>query len=221
MNIRTILGIAATVAFIFLLMHSYYSPKTISNPLARALNDTIRTTRDALNRETASKLTLVADKESLNTLLQSKDGLLKDKEEEIKRLMKATKNTVGGAYVKTITKDSIVDRPVYIDTTTHTYVYRGEDKWFSYRATASPDSLVLGYKVTNEYVMKQERVKGGIETVIKNLNPHTSVQEVLSYKVEYPVKKWGIGVSIGYGISTDFKPRPFIGITIQRTLIHF
>lgn len=194
----------------------------VNTALAKALADTLRTTRDSLGRETANKLTLISDIATLNTLLQNKNGLLQGKDDEIKRLMKGTKKTEDATYIKNNTTDSVTSKPVYVDTTNHIYKYQGEDKWFRYQAMASPEVLLLKYSVTNEYVLRHDKVKDGVETTIKNMNPHTATEEVISYKTAYPApKKWNLSIGVGYGVSTDLRPRPFIGITVGKSLIRF
>jgi len=221
MTTKTWLLIAALVLIIVIQFTGIFTPKEISSNLAKALQDTLHITRDSLNRQEAHILTLISDKKSLTAILNSNKGLLAGKDEEITRLMNK-KGSTDASYVKMVTRDSVVQVPYYVDTISHIYKTKGEDKWLKYSATASPDSFSIFTQVTNEYVLSHDKVKDGEIVSVKNMNPHTTVEELISYKVAYPApKKWSVGVGVGYGVSSDLKVRPFVGVTIQRVLIRF
>jgi hypothetical protein len=60
--------------------------------------------------------------------------------------------------------------------------------------------------------------------VVTTDNPYTGVIDISSIKLDVPkVKKWGIGVSAGYGVSIAKKPMmfPYIGFGISRNIIRF
>jgi hypothetical protein len=64
--------------------------------------------------------------------------------------------------------------------------------------------------------------KNSVSVVIDN--PYVTVNSVSSIKLDIPkVKKWGIGVQVGYGISIAKKPTmfPYIGFGVSRNFIRF
>lgn len=179
-----------------------------------AYADSLRTYKDALGRERAQRLEIQESAKNVNDLLASRN-------EEIKRLMKADKKTITVTHVETVTRDSIIERPYFVDTSRHIIKSKGGDKWFQYEAIATPDSFKLAHITKNEFVMRQDRVKNGTELTITNLNPYTSVKEMVTYRIpDPPQKKFNVSLSVGYG-ATPNGLKPFVGVTVGKTLIRF
>jgi len=227
-NIQKILLGAVALVIALAMGLSYYAGKKsapgVDTKLITALQDSLRVSRDSAGKETAKRLQLESDAKSLNALIQNQNGLLKGKDEQIKRLMKATPKTNDATYVVTDTEDSVTSAPVTVDTVAHEYRYLGWDKWFQYDVTAGPEHIKLNYKTHNEFVVKHERVKNGIETTVTNLNPNTSTKEIISYTTQIPKpKRFSVGPVVGVGVNTinPTKPSVFVGVGVTYSLIRF
>ena len=100
--------------------------------------------------------------------------------------------------------------------------------WVVGSTKATEDSTQISLKVRNEYsVIIGEESQGWFKSKkpfveIINQNPYSETKSLRTYQVQLPKPKYfGIGPIIGYGISTDFKFQPFIGVGIQYNLIKF
>jgi hypothetical protein len=60
------------------------------------------------------------------------------------------------------------------------------------------------------------------KVTISTNDPYIGIIDIKSAKFDFPKeKKYSIGLQIGYGISNQFKPTPYIGIGISRNIFSF
>ena len=214
-----------------------YESKEQAN-LVSSLNDTIKTWKDK-NNLSHSKI------EVIETINPNDFIKLKSKDEDIQKLQQLVSNyksklkKQGSATIfettieiedKVTTKvDSIVypkdglivKKPVY----NSSFNLGG---WVVGSTKATEDSTQISLKVRNEYsVIIGEESQGWFKSKkpfveIINQNPYSETKSLRTYQVQLPKPKYfGVGPIIGYGISTDFKFQPFIGIGVQYNLIKF
>lgn len=109
-----------------------------------------------------------------------------------------------------------------------TYGFEDNNKWYQLKGRISYDSTKIEIAIHNEYlVLLKSKRKGlfGSTPVVEviNQNPYSSITDLKSIKIDNQIKnkRGGIGLSIGYGISYDFKSKPFIGVSYNYNLIRF
>lgn len=113
--------------------------------------------------------------------------------------------------VKTVVKDSIIEVK---------YV----DDWIDL-STEISDSAKIDLVVTNKYdvVIGDE---GGLFkskpfVQITNLNPYSKVTDMKTYRVKVKQKRFGIGIQLGFGVGSDMKFSPYLGIGVNYNIIKF
>lgn len=75
-------------------------------------------------------------------------------------------------------------------------------------ALSMVDTLTFWHNYEREGLFK----KGALTVYAKNANPYITLKGLKSYAVIDPKpRRIGLGALAGYGISTDLKPRPYIG----------
>jgi hypothetical protein len=156
---------------------------------------------------------------------------IKTKDEEIVRLQEVAKgyekklrkpgssvtNTVVETKVDTITEtivDTVETHPVYS--------FSFKDKWVNYSGVANKDSTKLRLSIINEYstIVGWDRKQKRWFTDVVNYNDYSEVKSIRTYQTKVPKPKtWAIGIVGAYGVSTDLKPKPFIGAGIMKTIL--
>ena len=86
------------------------------------------------------------------------------------------------------------------------------------------DSLLISWKTvkTGGFLNR----KSYLQLDVKNSNPYNTITQAKAYRVPPPdPKKWGIGISAGWGYGFNTSGAqwgyPIIGVTVQRTFIRF
>lgn len=89
----------------------------------------------------------------------------------------------------------------------------------SFLRLQSYDTVTVLWKRVNEGSVFNRRHL--LQLDVSTANPDTKVYGLKAYRVEEKKKSWGIGLQVGYGLSTTMKPAPFIGVGITKTIIRF
>lgn len=104
------------------------------------------------------------------------------------------------------------------------------DGWVYGQSVATKDSTTLDLKIKNDYTLVIGREPQGFLGLgkpktfaqVTNKNPYTETQSLRTYQVTLPKpKKFSVGPFVGYGVGSDFKFEPFIGVGVQYNLINF
>lgn len=96
-----------------------------------------------------------------------------------------------------------------------------ENLWTDIYISKMNDSFKINLKLKNEFIVNIKQtgfLKNNIKVDVISYNPSTKVKTVTSYFKKSSKYNISIGPAIGYGLSTDFKPSYFIGISIQYNL---
>jgi len=155
--------------------------------------------------------------------------LLQVKVSEYKKLLTKAGNSVVvfkdkvvlDTFVNTIVNtrlDTIID----VDTVYKQYVdysFEFVDKWISFNASVNTDTSKFTLDINNEYSLFVNNKKGYVE--IENLNPYGKVEDIKMYSNKLKRKKFGLGVHLGYGLNSEFKLLPYLGVGLSYNIIKF
>lgn len=164
------------------------------------------------------------------------DILMKDKElSELQELIKKYKiknknNSVVNVKAETkfentqaISKDSIE-----FNGRTVANIYKFNDDWISADVYSDTDSIHLSAVVRNSYAVilhdSRKNIFSKSKTVahVINRNPYTEVSSMKAYYVESPpIKKFGVGPNVSYGISSEGKQQVYFGVGVNYNLLRF
>lgn len=90
----------------------------------------------------------------------------------------------------------------------------------SYMRLTALDTITVVWKNVREGSIFNR--KHFLQLDVSNANPHVKTTGLQAYRIpEKKPKKWSIGLQAGYGVSTDLKPEPYIGIGLSRSIIRF
>ena len=194
--------------------------------LISAINDTLTKVR-MKNLEEKATITTLETKDAKSFVdLKIRDSeiiilqqTVKDYAKKLKAGSSVTNTTTETTVIKTIRDTMYFAKPTDVYPT---YKSTFEDKWIKYSTIANSDSTHLNLKVTNEYSVIVGKDKGKPFVDVINKNPYSTTTKLRTFQVSIPSpKKFGIGISIGAGISKDLKPAPYIGVGLNYNLIRF
>jgi opacity protein-like surface antigen len=181
------------------------------------LLDSLHKTTNKLGQEISSRKVL---KESYSDLKRQ----ARSSNDEIKRLKSIVdKKTQTAVIIKnhTIIKEIAKTDTIYKDVLGWPiYKTDKKDRWKEYSIVSGRDSTTLNIKLLNEYEIKHQWKKSHLELTVKNLNPNTYTDNIISYTVQERKKKIGLGVQAGYGVGRN-GITPYIGIGISYNIIRF
>lgn len=190
-----------------------------------AMNDSLKVIRNRDSSTTATIKSVVFSNFKQFQKIKSQDSL-------IVRLQKLNKKTQSGiafneetkisdkAPTKIIEKDTVYqDNLVYIYPE-YRHIYN--NKWYNAESITNKDTGFLSIKIRNEYDVSVELGARGYVAVVTSHNPYTQTKEVRSVIIpKDSPKKFGIGIQGGYGFSTDFKPKPYVGVGISYSILRW
>ena len=203
--------------------------------LNEALQDTVQVWKgkDGLNR---AKITVLETRDSEDFIkLATKDSAVLALQQEVKDMKR---------YLRRQGSVTNFDSNTDIDTSSPTEVVDNPDKpefpsykskfnlngWVVGESFATVDSTFLDLKIKNSYSLTVGREptgflglgKGTAFAQVRNDNPYSITSELRTYQVSLPPpKKFGIGVFVGYGISSDLKIGPLIGAGVSYNILRF
>jgi hypothetical protein len=162
------------------------------------------------------------------TKLTLSEGIVKKLQEEVKKYKNNTVTSVvfqtNTVFDTTFQTDTMYSR--ITDTILHkeeiAYGFSFNDSWVKVNGTVDSKTTELSVEMTNEYGVTVKKKKGKYEAIVSNKNPYSTVKDMAAYSLSMPKpKRFGIGVSVGYGITSNLKPTPYIGVGLSYNLIRF
>ena len=100
-----------------------------------------------------------------------------------------------------------------------TYSFEYKDRWVSFNAAVDMDNSKFTLESKNEYSIFVNNKKGYVE--VQSLNPYSKVEDIKMYSNKIKRKRFGLGVHVGYGMTSDLQLRPYLGLGISYNLINF
>lgn len=187
-----------------------------SKRLIEQLNDSLRSYRDKEGKMISRISTIEVDNMSFFKQLEVKDKTIR----ELQKLVK--KGTLAASIIKTETKVDTVFRTTNIkDTVNVTYETDFDIQgWIWGTVAMNRYTTSLRVFTRDQYDIRLSKEKDGTYIDVINHNPFSTTQEVRSVYKLPKQKKFGIGVSLGYGM-TSYGLSPYIGLGINYNLINF
>lgn len=187
-----------------------------SKRLIEQLNDSLQSYKDKEGKMISRISTIEVDNMSFFKQLQVKDKTIS----ELQKLVK--KGTLAASIIKTETKVDTVFRTTKIkDTVNITYETDFDVQgWIWGTVAMNRDTTSLRVFTRDQYDIRLSKEKDGTYIDVINHNPFSTTQEVRSVYKLPKQKKFGIGVNLGYGM-TSYGLSPYIGLGINCNLINF
>ena len=187
-----------------------------SKRLIEQLNDSLQSYRDKEGKMISRISTIEVDNMSFFKQLQVKDKTIS----ELQKLVK--KGTFAASIIKTETKVDTVFKTTKIkDTVNITYETDFDVQgWIWGTVSMNKDTTSLRVFTRDQYDIRLSKEKDGTYIDVINHNPFSTTQEVRSVYKLPKQKKFGIGVNLGYGM-TSYGLSPYIGLGINYNLINF
>lgn len=159
--------------------------------------------------------------------IDSQDSLIKELQKQVKDYKKQINS--GGSVTVVTGETNVIETVVtHYDTifqsSIDTYYlqrrFSFEDRWIDLNGIVRDDSTTFNLKVRNEYTFVVGKKKGNHFVEIINHNPYSVTTDMKSYTTLIPIKKFGIGFQIGYGLTLKgFSP--YVGIGLNYSFIRF
>ena len=211
-----LLGLILLISLMF--KECTYKQREIdTRKLIAQLNDSLVSYRDKEGKLISKISSIEVDNMNFFKQLEVKDKTIK----ELQNLVK--KGTLMASILKTETKvDTIVKTKIVKD---------GEEDimfetdfnlkdWIWGTISMDKDTTAMVLFVRNQYDITLSKEKEGTYVNVSNNNPFSVTKEIRSvYKLPKP-KKFGVGISAGYGITAQGLS-PYIGVGINYNLINF
>ena len=187
-----------------------------SKKLIAQLNDSLQSYRDKEGKMISRISTIEVDNMSFFKQLEVKDKTIR----ELQKLVK--KGTLAASIIKTETKVDTVFRTTNIkDTVNVTYETDFDVRgWIWGTVAINRDTTALRIFTRDQYDIRLSKEKDGTYIDVINHNPFSTTQEVRSVYKLPKQKKFGIGVNLGYGM-TSYGLSTYIGLGINYNLINF
>lgn len=215
--IYTIFIIAAILSYITFFSYTVYKDRNYSSSRIESLTDSIQYYKDNYN-VLHSKISII---EADNfTKINSKDKDI----QELQELVKRYKNVQAATVIKTETKvvEKIVNKPVLETISKETAYYSKFDlEGFVWgEIIAKKDSTDLILNIRNDFNIVSHYEKGKLVLDVSDKNPYSITKSQRSYINLPKQKKWGLGISAGYGANKNGLS-PYIGLGVNYNLLSF
>lgn len=215
--IYTIFIIAVILSYIFFFSYTVYKDRNYSSSRIESLTDSIQYYKDSYN-VLHSKISII---EADNfTKINSKDKDI----QELQELVKKYKNVQAATVIKTETKivEKIVNKPILDTVSKETAYYSKFDlEGFVWgEIIAKKDSTDLILNIRNDFNIVSHYDKGKLVLDVSDKNPYSITKSQRSYINLPKRKKWGLGISAGYGANKNGLS-PYIGLGVNYNLLSF
>jgi preprotein translocase subunit YajC len=189
--------------------------------LINSLEDRITVWIDA-NQQSHAKISVIeTENTKLFTQLQLKDEELVQLQEEVKKYKDRLKEQGSITLFKTETKFDTIYR-TNIDYTTNNWCDTVNNNWMYLRYCIEDSNAKFNLNIRNEYEVIIGREKKLTYAEVINKNPYTETTSVRTYQVSLPKqKRFGVGPTIGVGLTHDLKFRCYLGIGLHYNIIQF
>lgn len=234
-NLNVILLLGVIVLGLFLYLEKCQSKRSgdkDSIALVNALQDSVKHYKNKYDQSVATISVIQTESAKSFTRLKLMDDELKALQAVVKDYSGKLKagNSVTNALIETVAKlnsrpttiiqagdtlitDSLIYvYPTYLDTITN--------EWITLESKMNRDTAIHNLKVQNKFsaIVGLDKGKPFVDLITDN--PYTTVKQLRTYQVKMPKpKKFGIGINVSYGISDDFKPKPYIGLGVQYNIL--
>ena len=215
--IYTIFIIAVILSYITFFSYTVYKDRNYSSSRIESLTDSIQYYKDSYN-VLHSKISII---EADNfTKINSKDKDI----QELQELVKKYKNVQAATVLKTETKvvEKIVNKPILDTISKETAYYSKFDlEGFVWgEIIAKKDSTDLILNIRNDFNIVSHYEKGKLVLDVSDNNPYSITKSQRSYINLPKQKKWGLGISVGYGANKNGLS-PYIGLGVNYNLLSF
>ena len=215
--IYTIFIIAVILSYITFFSYTVYKDRNYSSSRIESLNDSIQYYKDSYN-VLHSKISII---EADNfTKINSKNKDI----QELQELVKRYKNVQAATVIKTETKvvEKIVNKPILDTISKETAYYSKFDlEGFVWgEIIAKKDSTDLILNIRNDFNIVSHYEKGKLVLDVSDKNPYSITKSQRSYINLPKQKKWGLGISAGYGANKNGLS-PYIGLGVNYNLLSF
>lgn len=215
--IYTVFIIAVILSYITFFSYTVYKDRNYSSSRIESLTDSIQYYKDSYN-VLHSKISII---EADNfTKINSKDKDI----QELQELVKRYKNVQAATVIKTETKivEKIVNKPILDTISKETAYYSKFDlEGFVWgEIIAKKDSTDLILNIRNDFNIVSHYEKGKLVLDVSDKNPYSITKSQRSYINLPKQKKWGLGISAGYGANKNGLS-PYIGLGINYNLLSF
>ena len=215
--IYTVFIIAVILSYITFFSYTVYKDRNYSSSRIESLTDSIQYYKDSYN-VLHSKISII---EADNfTKINSKDKDI----QELQELIKRYKNVQAATVIKTETKivEKIVNKPILDTISKETAYYSKFDLegfvWGEIIAKKDSTDLILNIK--NDFNIVSHYDKGKLVLDVSDKNPYSITKSQRSYINLPKQKKWGLGISAGYGANKNGLS-PYIGLGVNYNLLSF
>lgn len=215
--IYTVFIIAIILSYITFFSYTVYKERNYNSSRIESLTDSIQYYKDNYN-VLHSKISII---EADNfTKINSKDKDI----QELQELVKRYKNVQAATVIKTETKivEKIVNKPI-LDTISKEIAYYSKFDLQGFvwgEIIAKKDSTDLILNVRNDFNIVSHYDKGKLILDVSDKNPYSVTKSQRSYINLPKQKKWGLGISAGYGANKNGL-NPYIGLGINYNLLSF
>lgn len=197
-----------------------------------ALNDTITVYKNREGNLVTSISVLASNNAKEFYQLNIKDSTIQHLQDVVKDYKNKLK---AGSSVTTVTSESSIKNtnptivvppkePLPLNSIPIYPTYRDtmSNQWVKYSIEMNKDSSKITIKFSNRYDIVIGSDKGKPFADIINYNPYDTVKTLRTYQITLPKpKKWGVGISGGAALGTNFKFTPYIGVGINYNIIRF
>lgn len=219
------IALGLIIVLILLFMNDTRQKLRDTNNYIDAISDTMKSVKNKDSSTTSSILSISVSNMKMLKKLETQDSM-------IRRLQDLNKKAVSGVVFNGSTEisaggeTSVASRDtVYQDSFVYIYPqyqYEIDNDWYKGWSISNKDSSFVVLSIINKYDVTIEKKGGKYVGVVTSYNPYSSVKEMRAVNLSMPPpKKFGLGIQAGYGLSTDFKPQPFIGLGVSYNLIRF
>lgn len=232
-----ILGLIIVILFLLRGNSIKNSELDMANNNYKALNDDFTTSINKYNQEVAKRKSLEFTNSKQLLEIETKDSLINLIKDEVKRLgnkvndlnasvtaLSVSTSFNGSSNEVVIVRDTIHDRDLYYSDINNL------GGWIEGFHMLGKDTSYIDIEVKNDFLVSlyYERDKG-IKNILKpkypvveltNKNPYTNTKDLRVVNIN-DRRKTGtsIGLGVGYGITDNFQLKPFIGISLHKTII--
>lgn len=223
-----IAALSALVIFFLVLIDFEKDRLNTENNLLKNSLDTLTKTKNKDGSETA-KIALLENDTRTFLALKTMDSSIKSLQQEVSKY-KSLLDKNGSVTVFSTTTIYNAGSRTSVSGTTLNPIYTAYSKdslWIKWKTIASKDSTHLDLFIKNAYsvVIGQERygflrLKTKPIVQVTNKNPYTTTDAIRAYRVSVKPHKFGLGIHLGYGISTK-GVAPYLGIGLHYNLISF
>lgn len=244
-SIDRIIGIGILIGLIIVIFNQCKNqPQTIEPDGVTTIVEKLQNNFDTINTEVFGTIqgdisildSVIADR--INVLTEAQKDLLAKVKQSEAQLRKENKELKQFLSIKTATADTIREEIFIIDTAGHEVAVPQWFKDLPWQLKAThvndldyvnifydllSDSVTAEILIHNDFEIEQYEENGETFVRVNNLNPKTyTLPGSSSFNLDLPnqvtdYKPFRAGAQVGIGVTSDLKPRPYIGLGLSYT----